>query len=45
MDMVNKINATLKKQLETAENNRQQAIETLQQKLETENEKKISDLI
>ena len=30
MDMVNKINATLKKQLETAENNRQQAIETLQ---------------
>lgn len=45
MDMVNKINATLKKQLETAENNRQQAIETLQQKLESENEKKISDLI
>ncbi|MDY4778938.1 MAG: hypothetical protein SO214_05760 [Prevotella pectinovora] len=43
--MVNKINATLKKQLETAENNRQQAIETLQQKLESENEKKISDLI
>ena len=41
--MVNKINATLKKQLETAENNRQQAIETLQQKLESENEKKISD--
>ena len=45
MDMVNKINATLKKQLETAENNRQQAIETLQQKRESENEKKISDLI
>ena len=45
MDMVNKINATLKKQLETAENNRQQAIETLQQKIESENEKKISDLI
>ena len=29
--MVNKINATLKKQLETAENNRQQAIEAYEQ--------------
>ena len=44
MDMVNKINATLEKQLETAENNRQQAMESLQQKLESENEKKISRL-
>ena len=38
MDMVNKINATLKKQLETAENNRQQAIENITAKTRIRNE-------